>query len=100
MPFSSGSLVCVAAVTTTVIEAEGFLHQKEKEGVDLNETVIEIAYDRRRLQSATEAVVDVQDFCARARVLVQESQELLRQIDDDLHRSGTGPVLRKNKYGA
>ena len=68
--------------------------------IDADETVIEIADDRRRLQSATEAVVDAQDFCARARLLVQESQELLRQVDDDLHRSDTGPVLRKNKYGA
>ena len=68
--------------------------------IDANETVIEIADDRRRLESATEAVVDAQDLYARARLLVQESQELLRQVDDDLHRSGTGPVLRKNKYGA
>jgi len=68
--------------------------------IDVDETVIEIADDRRRLQSATEAVVDAQDLCARARLLVQKSQELLRQVDDDLHRSGTGRVLRKNKYGA
>jgi len=68
--------------------------------IDADETVIEIADDRRRLQSATEAVVDAQDLCALARLLVQESQELLRQVDDDLHRSGTGPVLRENKYGA
>jgi hypothetical protein len=59
--------------------------------------VIEIAHDRRRLQLATEAVVDARDLCARARLVVQESQELLRQVDD-LHRSGTGPLLRKNKY--
>ena len=64
--------------------------------IDVDETVIEIADDRRRLQSAMEAVVDG----ARARLLVQESQELLRQVDDDLLRSGTRPVLRKNKYGA
>jgi hypothetical protein len=32
--------------------------------------------------------------------VVQKSQELLRQVRDGLHRSGTGPVLRKNKYGA
>ena len=68
--------------------------------IDVDGTVIEIANDRRRLRSATEAVVDAQDLCARARLLVQESQELLRQVDDDLHRSGTGPVLRENKYGA
>jgi hypothetical protein len=95
MPSASGSLVCAAAVTTTVIEAEGSLHPKG--GRDLNETVIEIAYDRRRLLSAREAVVDAQDFCARARLVVQESQELLRRVDD-LHRTGKGPVLPKNKY--
>ena len=64
--------------------------------IDVDETVIEIAADRRRLQSATEAVVDAQDLCARARLLVHESQELLRQVDD-LH-SSMGPVLRKNKH--
>ena len=68
--------------------------------MNLDKTVIEIADDRRRLQSATEAAVDANDLCARARLLVQESQELLRQADHDLHRSGTGPVQRKNKYGA
>ena len=61
-----------------------------------NDLIIEIAYDRRRLQSATEAVVDAQDLCARATSIVQESQELLRQVDD-LYRSG--PLLPKNKYG-
>jgi hypothetical protein len=58
--------------------------------------VIEIAFDRRRLQSATEAVVDALDLCARARLLVQESQELLRQVDN--LQSGMGPVLRNTKY--
>jgi len=62
-----------------------------------DKTVIEIAYDRTRLQSATEAVIDAQDLCARARLIVQESQELLRQADD-LHRTGIDPVLRQNKH--
>jgi hypothetical protein len=61
----------------------------------VDETVIEIADDRRRLQSATEAVTDAQDLCARARRLVEESQELLRQVDD---LNSMGPVLRKNKH--
>jgi hypothetical protein len=61
----------------------------------VDETVIEIADDRRRLQSATEAVIDAQDLCARARRLVEESQELLRQVDD---LNSMGPVLRKNKH--
>ena len=66
--------------------------------MDPNETVIEIAGDRRRLQSMRDAVLDTQDLCARARSTVQVSQELLQQVDD-LHRSYMGPVLRKNKYG-
>ena len=65
--------------------------------IDADHTVIEIANDRRRLESVSDAVVDAQDLCARARLIVQESQELLRQADD-LHRSGTGPVLRGNKH--
>jgi len=56
--------------------------------IDPDETVIEIADNRRRLQSATDAVVDAQDLCARARLLAQESQELLRQVDDDFHKYG------------
>jgi len=59
--------------------------------------VIEIAHHRRQLQSATEAVVDSRDLCARARRVVRESQELLQRVDD-LHRSGTGPLLPGNKY--
>jgi hypothetical protein len=68
--------------------------------IDVDQTVIEIAGDRRRLQSVSEAIVDAQDLCARARLLVQESQELLRQVDDDLHRSGMGPVLQLNALPA
>jgi len=37
-------------------------------------------------------------LCARAKSTVQETQELLRQVDD-LRRSSMGPVLYKNKYG-
>jgi hypothetical protein len=66
--------------------------------MDANETIIEIAGDRRRLQSIRDAVLDTQDLCARTRSIVQESQELLQQVDD-LRRSNMGPVLRKNKYG-
>ena len=66
--------------------------------MDPNETIIEIAGDRRRLQSIRDAVLDTQDLCARARSTVQASQELLQQVDD-LHRSNMGPVLCKNKHG-
>jgi hypothetical protein len=65
--------------------------------MDPNEKIIEIAGDRRRLQSMRDAVLDTQDLCARARSTVQVSQELLQQVDD-LRRSNMGPVLRKNKY--
>ena len=64
----------------------------------MDETIIEIAGDRRRLQSIRDAVLDTQDLCARARSTVQESQELLQQVDD-LYRSNMGPLLHKNKYG-
>jgi len=66
--------------------------------MDPNETVIEIAGDRRRLQSIRDAVLDTQDLCAGARSTVRASQELLQQVDE-LHRSNMGPLLRKNKYG-
>jgi hypothetical protein len=33
--------------------------------------VMEIVSDRRRLQSATEAIVDAKDLCARASLVVQ-----------------------------
>jgi hypothetical protein len=65
--------------------------------MDPNEKIIEIAGDRRRLQTMRDAVLDTQDLCARTRSTVQVSQELLQQVDD-LHRSNMGPVLRKNKY--
>jgi hypothetical protein len=66
--------------------------------MDPNETIIEIAGDRRRLKSIRDAVLDTQDLCARSRSTVRATQELLQQVDD-LHRSNMGPVLRKNKYG-
>jgi hypothetical protein len=66
--------------------------------MDPNETIIEIAGDRRRLQSIRDAVLDTQDLCVRARSTVQASQKLLQQVDD-LHRSNMGPVLRKNQHG-
>jgi hypothetical protein len=65
--------------------------------VDSNENVNEIAGDRRRLQSLRDAVLDIQDLCARGLSTVQETQELLQQVDD-LRRSSMGPVLNKNKY--
>jgi hypothetical protein len=61
--------------------------------MDANETIIEIADDRRRLQLLRNAVLDAQDLCARARSTVQATQELLQQMDD-LHRSNTGPFPR------
>jgi len=84
----------VAAAKETVSGSVA-LSRMPTDVMNSDETVIEIADHRRRLQSATEAVVDAEDLCARARRLVQESQELLRQLDD-LH--GMGPVLRKNKH--
>src|SRR5215469_2266664 len=66
----------------------------KREIMDPNETIIEIAGDRRRLQSIRDAVLDAQDLCARAMSTVQASQELLQQADD-LRRSNMGPLLRK-----
>ena len=65
--------------------------------MDPHDRIIEIAGDRRRLKSIRDAVLDTRDLCARARSTVQETQELLQQVDD-LRRSNMGPVLRKNKY--
>ena len=65
--------------------------------MDPNETIIEVADHRRHLQLIKDAVLDAQDLCERAKSIVQESQELLQQLDD-LPRSNMGPVLRKNKY--
>lgn len=59
--------------------------------------VTKTAHDRRQLQLATDAILDGRDLCARAKLVVHGSQELLQQIDD-LYRSATGSLLRKNKY--
>ena len=66
--------------------------------MDPDKRIIEIAANRRRLRLMRDAVLDTQDLCARARSTVQETQELLQQVDD-LRRSSMGPVLYKNKYG-
>jgi hypothetical protein len=98
MPSASGP-ACGAAVTTTMIEAEAPLYRKGSTMDPIDVTVIEIAYDRRRLELAMNAVVDAQELCGRSEVIVQESKELLRQLDDT-HPGGTEPLLRKNKYSA
>jgi hypothetical protein len=66
--------------------------------MDPDETIIEVADHRRRLQLIKDAVLDAQDLCVRARSTMRASQELLQQVDS-LHRSNMGPVLHKNKYG-
>lgn len=72
--------------------------------IGADETVIEIAADRRRLQSATAAVVDAQDLCARARLLLQESQVLLRQVDEERHGTWTAKINmglnRQSSFGS
>jgi hypothetical protein len=50
--------------------------------------VIEIAFDRRQLELLKSAVVDTQELYARCEVTMQESKELLQQLDD-LLRIGT-----------
>jgi len=78
--------------------------------MDPNETIIEVADHRRHLQLIKDAVLDAQDLqlikdavldaqdlCERAKSIVQESQELLQQLDD-LRRSNMGPVLHQSKY--
>jgi hypothetical protein len=50
--------------------------------------VIDIAFDRRQLESLKSAVVDSQELYARCEVTMQESRELLQQVDD-LLRIGT-----------
>jgi hypothetical protein len=54
--------------------------RSRKDATDV--VVIEIAYGRRRLELAMKAVVDAQKLCAPFGVTVQESKELLRQLDD------------------
>ena len=48
---------------------------------------IEFAYDRRRLESLKNVVVDTQELYTRCQVTIQASQELLQQVDDLLMRS-------------
>ena len=47
-----------------------------------SDKVIEIAFDRQRLELLENAVADTQELYARCNVTVQESQELLQQVDD------------------
>ena len=63
-----------------------------------NEFIIKIAEQRRQLQLIRDALIETQVLCARSMSTVQESQELLQQVDD-LRRRNVGPVLHKNKYG-
>jgi hypothetical protein len=50
--------------------------------LDLDKEVIEIAFNRRRLESLKSAVVDAQELYARCKVTMQESRELLQQADN------------------
>lgn len=50
--------------------------------LDSDKEVIEIAFDRQRLESLKSAVVDSQELYARCKVTMQESQELLQQVDN------------------
>ena len=50
--------------------------------MDSDKEVIEIAFHRQRLESLKSAVMDSQELYARCKVTMQESQELLQQVDD------------------
>jgi len=50
--------------------------------LDSDKEVIEIAFDRRQLELLKSAVDDTQELNARCKVTMQESQELLQQVDD------------------
>ena len=50
--------------------------------MDSDKEVIEIAFDRRQLELLKSTVADTQELCARCKVTMQESQELLQQVDD------------------
>jgi len=63
-----------------------------------NEIIIKIAEQRRQLQLIRDALIETQVLCARSMSTVQESQELLQQVDD-LRRRNVESVLHKNKYG-
>ena len=66
--------------------------------MDPNEIIIEVAEQRRQLRLIRDAFLDTQVMCERAVSMVQESQELLQQVDD-LRRRNVGPVLHKYKSG-
>jgi len=66
--------------------------------MDPNEIIIEVAEQRRQLRLIRDTFLDTQVMCERAVSMVQESQELLQQVDD-LRRRNMGPALHKNKYG-
>ena len=51
-----------------------------------DEEVIEFAYDRRRLESLKDAVIDTQELYSRCEVTVRESEDLLRRLNDLLMR--------------
>ena len=55
--------------------------------MDSDKEAIEFAYDRRRLESLKNVVVDTQELYRRCMVTMQESQELMQQVDDLLMRS-------------
>ena len=61
----------------------------------LDDKVSEITYDRRRLESLKNVVVDTQELYTRCMVTMQESQELMQQVDDLLMRSALKPMARK-----
>jgi len=63
-----------------------------------NEIIIKVAEQRRQLQLIRDALIETQVLCARSMSTVQDSQELLQQLDD-LRRRNVGPLLHKNKYG-
>ena len=63
-----------------------------------NEIIIKVAEQRRQLQLIRDALIETQVLCARSMSTVQESQELLHQVDD-LRRRKVESVLHKNKYG-
>ena len=55
--------------------------------MDSDKEVTEKAFDRRQLELLKNAVVDTQELYTRCMATVQESQELLQQVDELLMRS-------------
>ena len=51
-----------------------------------DDKVSEITYDRRRLESLKDAVIDTQELYSRCEVTVRESEDLLRRLNDLLMR--------------